>query len=222
MRVPFVAAAVVAFALIACGGPATSTPGTDPEDRLTETPKYVEASPSGVAPAPDSPQDTATEAAKPAEPTPSVLPPSPESSENTLIETAEYTGVIISADGVSAFGYLFDQASTEFWEPSMDDISAAEACIGQFLAAVAQDSNAYQSEDAAFILENLGEYRRQYVGIVVEGEKRVWCNAFFSKDSFPDWQRIPVDVDGGGNHFWQIEYDPLRDECISFHVHRQS
>lgn len=37
--------------------------------------------------------------------------------ENTLIETAEYTGALISANGASEFGYLFDEASTQFWGP---------------------------------------------------------------------------------------------------------
>ena len=56
--------------------------------------------------------------------------------ENTLIETPEYTGVIISENGASEFGYLFDQTSTGFWEPSIDDVSSAEKCIKQFLVSV--------------------------------------------------------------------------------------
>ena len=42
--------------------------------------------------------------------------------ENTLVETPEYTGVIISENGSSEFSYLFDSASTAFWEPSIDDM----------------------------------------------------------------------------------------------------
>jgi len=144
--------------------------------------------------------------------------------ENKLVETPEYTGVIISKSGASEFSYLFDQASTGFWEPSIDDVSKTEKCIRQFLVSEQDDPNLdiYQQENIAFILENLGTYRRQYVGIVVDAEKRIWCNSFFSDDSFPNWQRVPVDVDGGGNHFWQIEYNLLKDECINFHVHGES
>lgn len=143
--------------------------------------------------------------------------------ENTLVETPEYTGVIISKDGASEFGYLFDKASTGFWEPSIDDVSRAEKCIGQFLVSVQHDPklDTYQQEKISFIVENLGKYRRQYVGIVVDGEKRIWCNSFFS-DSFPDWERLPVDVDGGGNRFWQIEYSLSKDECTDFSVHGES
>ena len=94
----------------------------------------------------------------------------------------------------------------------------------QFLVSVQHDPklDAYQKENAAFIVENLEKYRRQYVGIVVDGEKRIWCNSFFFDDSFPEWKRVPVDVDGGGRNFWQIEYLLLEDECINFHVHGES
>jgi hypothetical protein len=152
------------------------------------------------------------------EPTPEVGP------VNTLIETAGYTGVVISVDGASEFSYLFAQATTEFWEPSIHDVSRAESCSKRFLASVTSDPNldAYQKEKLSFILDNLESYRRQYVGTIVDGEKRIWCNSFFSAESFPNWERVPVDVDGGGNRFWQIEYNLPKDECINFNVHGES
>ena len=143
---------------------------------------------------------------------------------NTLIETPEYTGVIISKNGASEFGHLFDETSIEFWEPSIDDVSRAETCIRQFLVSVQHDPqlDTYQKERAAFILKNLEKYRRQYVGIVVNGEKRIWCNLFLSDHSFPDWERVPVYMIDGGEYFWQIEYDLLKDECINFYVHGEA
>ena len=199
MRFPFIAVAIVALLLMACNGPKKTATGTGPEDTPTGTPEHTETSPSGA---------TLT----------------PESAENTLIETPEYTGVIISESGASEFSYLFDEASTTFWEPSIDDISRAEKCIKQFLVSVQNnpDLDTYQKEKLAFIVENLETYRRQYVGIVVDGEKRIWCNSFYSADSFPNWQRVPVDVDDGGNRFWQIEYILLKDECINFYVHGEA
>lgn len=199
MRFLFIAAIVVALSLIACNGPEEPASGTGPEATLTETPEYTETSPTGT-------------------------PPTPKSPGNTLIETPEYTGVIVSESGASAFRYLFDQDSTRFWEPSVEDISRAEECIRQFLGSVQNDPrfDTSQKEDAAFILEYLEKYRRQYVGIVVDGDKRIWTNSFYSEDSFPDWERVPVDVDGGGNHFWQIEYILPKDECVDFYVHGES
>ena len=178
MRLPLVAAAIVALSLIACSGSEKPASGMDREN----TP------------------------------------------ENTLIEAPEYTGVVISKNGASEFRYLFDEASTGFWEPTIDDISRAEKCLRQFLVSAENDTqlDAYQKENAAFILKNLEEYRRQYVGIVVDGEKRIWCNSFFFKESFSEWKRLPVDVDDGGRSFWQIEYVVLKDECINFYVHGEA
>jgi hypothetical protein len=153
----------------------------------------------------------------PEEPAPRVGP------GNTLVETLEYTGVLISKDGASEFSHVFGE-STEFWEPSIDDVSRAEACIRQFLTS-AQDNpqlDTSQKVNAPVILENLEEYRRQYVGIVVDGEKSIWCNAFRPEDEFPNWQRLPVYVLDGGNDFWEIEYIPVKDECINFYVHGEA
>jgi hypothetical protein len=102
-------------------------------------------------------------------------------SENTLIETPEYTGVVFSQRGASEFLPILGQTPTSFWEPSIDDISKAEVCIRGFLASVQEDPaiDAYQKENAAYIWKNLENYRRQYVGLVINGEKRIWVNSFY-------------------------------------------
>ena len=143
---------------------------------------------------------------------------------NVLIETPEYTGVIFSKDRASEFSFLFDEASTSYWEPSVDDISRAEECVRQFLVTAEDNPNLrdYQKDDAAFVLENLARYRRQYVGIEVDGEKRIWCNLFQFDDSTKDWRRDLVYVLDGGRDFWEIAYIPLKDECADFYVHGES
>jgi hypothetical protein len=142
---------------------------------------------------------------------------------NTLVETPDYTGVIVSQAGAEAYRYLLDRASLEFWTPALDDVSRAEMAIRQHVASVQQDPalDVDQREKLAFIVENIARYRRQYVGIVVDGGKRIWCNAFMS-DSFPEWQNRPVDVDGGGNRYWQIEYSLDDGTCSDFVVHGES
>ena len=143
---------------------------------------------------------------------------------NILIETPEYTGVIFSRDTASEWGFLFGQASTTFWEPSVDEISRAEASMRQFLLAAEDNSDLrdYQKADAAFVLENLARYRRQYVGIEVDGEKRIWCNLFREDIPTRDWERDPVYVLDGGRDYWDITYIPLTDECTRFSVHGAS
>jgi hypothetical protein len=197
MRFPLIAATIVALSLMACSGPKEPASGTGDKDTPIETPEY-------------------------AQPAPSDTPLTPKSPENTLIETPEYTGVIISKNGASEFGYIFDQASTSFWEPSVDDISRAEERIRQCLVSVQQDPDDYRKEHAVFILENLKEYQRQYVGIVVDGEKRIWCNYFLSDHPTPDWMRVPVEVLDGGHYYWDIEYVLPKDECTNLYIHGEA
>lgn len=199
MRFPFIAATVVALSVIACSGPKEPTSVTAPEDTPIQTPEDTESPPTDA-------------------------PLIQKSHGNTLVETPAYTGVIISENGASEFGFLFNQASTTFWEPSVDDVSKAETCIEQFLHSLQDDPelDTYQKEYFAFILDNLEEYRRQYVGIAVDGEKRIWCNFFFVDYPVPRWEHAPVVPLDGGHYHWQIEYDLLKDECINFHVHGES
>jgi hypothetical protein len=197
MRFRSCAIVILALVLIACSGSEEPTPELRPEDTPIETPEDTESSTTRVSTVPKSP-------------------------DNTLIETPEYRGVVFSKKRATEFGFLFDTASTDYWEPSVNDVARAEACIRRILVSVQDDAKDYRREHAAFILENLGNYRRQYVGIVVDGEKRIWTNAFFSDDSHPDWMRSPVYVLDGGHHYWQIDYDPLKDECTNFYVHGEA
>lgn len=111
MRFPLIAATILVLSLVACNGSDKSTPELGPEDTPTETPEVTK-------------------------PTPTSAPPTRQSSDNTFIKTPEYTGVIISENGASEFGYLFASASTEFWEASKDDIAGAEECIRGFLVSL--------------------------------------------------------------------------------------
>ena len=199
MRFALVAATIVALSLVACNGPQGSDSGTGTEIPLTETHEPTESPPSGT-------------------------PLTPESTENTLVETPEYTGVIFSETRAPEWGFWFDPASTGFWEPSVDDVTRAEKRIRQFLVAAQDDPDLhfYLKANAPIILEKLEEYRRQYVGIIVDGEKRIWCNFFLHVHEFPDWKRDPVFVLDGGNAFWDIEYVLDKDECINFKVHGEA
>jgi hypothetical protein len=152
------------------------------------------------------------------------VPTSQSSPRNTLIESSQYIGVIFSKSNAAEWSFLFDEATTEFWEPSGDDVSRAEECIRRSLASAPHDPNLkdYEKADAAFVWENLMGYRRQYVGLIAEGEKRIWCNAFLADGSYPDWELHPVYVLDGGRDFWEIEYILPKDECVGFHVHGEA
>ncbi len=70
----------------------------------------------------------------------------------------------------------------------------------------------------------LAEYRRQYVGIVVQGgAARVLVNFILDepgrKDDYPDWKERWIDhVDDGDTSFWHIEYDVGSGQFVNFNV----
>jgi hypothetical protein len=132
--------------------------------------------------------------------------------------------VIIPADAAAEFKLVFGQTVSGYWEPSSDQIAVAEERINRDLVAAQDDPDpdTYRTQSAAYIVSRLGEYRRQYVGIVVEGSKRIGCNAFISDRAQPEWVRVPILVLDGGADYWQIQYDLVMDACVGFSVHGEA
>jgi uncharacterized protein len=92
-----------------------------------------------------------------------------------------------------------------FWQPSADDVARLERALRAFLAtsADARDVGA------------LDGYTRQYAGVVVRGERRIYGN-FFAKSHLAAlpagaadrWRKEAVVVCDGGPSFWGILFDP--------------
>ena len=72
---------------------------------------------------------------------------------------------------------------------------------------------AYLSHEIEGVLDRLGKYRRQYLGITISGgDQRLLINFFPAAEvvppgSFPHWKQQWVTFDRGGNWYWQIVYD---------------
>ncbi|MGB7923877.1 MAG: hypothetical protein WCF57_11590, partial [Pyrinomonadaceae bacterium] len=53
----------------------------------------------------------------------------------------------------------------------------------------------------------LGEYKRQYAGIVENDRRKIYANFFCIGAKIMDWKMRPVAVEDGGDCFFQIKYD---------------
>ena len=101
----------------------------------------------------------------------------------------------------------------EYWVPSEDDIGEVEASLHDAIRARLADANrqppsSERDADVAaltHILAHLGEYLRQYAGVVVNGNRRVLLNAF-PADTYCYRDELVVIGDGGA-WFWTIQYD---------------
>jgi hypothetical protein len=101
----------------------------------------------------------------------------------------------------------------DYWVPSEDDVGELESGLRDAIKtrlaeAGQQPPSADRDADVAALTQiqaHLGEYVRQYAGVVVNGSRRVLLNAF-PEDTYCYRDRLIVIRDGGA-WFWTIQYD---------------
>jgi hypothetical protein len=89
------------------------------------------------------------------------------------------------------------------WEVSEDVVVKLEADLPKL--------RRLRATECCFALRGVpdpGGYFRQYLGIVLDGRRAVYVNAFRGAESFPSWRERAVQVCDGGNDFWGAIYDP--------------
>jgi len=167
-----------------------------------------------------------------------------------LLDTDEFQGVVIPT--WYDLKYYAKGDKKGYWTPSLSYIQKAEKAIEQYLESlkIPEIPNPDPSisekkmneifkeyseklskfpldyESLEYIKKNLKKSRRQYIGLTVDGEKRIFCNFFpgiqkGKKDHFSDWRKHLTggfDIDGGGASFWTIEYCIKEDKCINLKI----
>ncbi|MFA6715670.1 MAG: hypothetical protein WCS27_09855 [Victivallaceae bacterium] len=93
-----------------------------------------------------------------------------------------------------------------FWQPSENIIKKAEPEILEFI-----------KNDSPGIFKNIIQYRCQYIGIMIKGKKRIYCN-FFRSEHKAGWKENMVSVDDGGDDFFHLEYDVETGKCLNLEV----
>jgi hypothetical protein len=119
-----------------------------------------------------------------------------------------------------AWGYRF-RAPLKFWTPTVADVEKLEARLPRYLREQLDRppprvKGKGKRKDAALeppprpkvpLAERVAAYKRQYVGLLKDGHRVVWANFFCDVDSHTSWRKSPVDVDDGGDCYFQVEYD---------------
>lgn len=120
----------------------------------------------------------------------------PDKATIVLVRGEGFTGAIFPAEKKL---YVFGPAA-QSWTPSESDVRSSEKELPSFLS-----RSALQSPDALVISKSLSSYKRQYAGIVANGQKEIFinlfCNAFGT-----DWTKEPVIVLDGGSCFFQVRF----------------
>ena len=87
------------------------------------------------------------------------------------------------------------------WVPEARDVEKLEARLGE----VKLES----SGSARTTIPNPFSFYRQYVGIVVNGRRLIYINAFARDLVSQTWKTRLVDVCDGGPAFWGVLFDPV-------------
>ncbi len=146
-------------------------------------------------------------------PEPSPTDPTPLLAENgawvsMLPATAEEFQVATWASPSGTF--------SDYWMPGPDDIAALEGQLGAYL-----QTHATQFFGHPTVWEQLDEYHRQYVGLVVDGKPLIYGN-FFCTETETDWLNEWVIVLDGGDCFFQVTFDVEGQMFIRLQVNGES
>jgi hypothetical protein len=123
------------------------------------------------------------------------------------ISTGGVEGVIFPASQANFVGDATGRKGLTCWTPSKSDVAGAFPRIQAFL-----------KSEAPSIASRLSQYRCQYFGIIVEEKKRIYCNFFHRECGIANWKSKPLFVRGGGDWFFQLEYDLESEKCLDLRI----
>ena len=104
---------------------------------------------------------------------------------------------------------VFTNASN-FWTPTTEQVIEAEREIESYL----KKDPKFHSND---LWRKLPDYQRQYVGVFVDGHKRVFCNFFKMLPAYRgEMTQTPFIAFDGGESFFRIQYDLDDKHCYGF------
>lgn len=99
-----------------------------------------------------------------------------------------------------------------YWTPYGEDILNLEGELDSFLR---EHSDQFRRQPPVW--EQLDQYKRQYVGVVVNGKQIIHGN-FFCTDTGMDWKKDWVFVMDGGDCFFQLQYDVESETSMNLRV----
>ena len=113
----------------------------------------------------------------------------------------------------------------EFWKVKKSQVEDALKKIVELIdhpelheeVPVGSIPRTYSYRNIKAIKENWGSFKVQFLGIIKDGKKFIFCNFFWDeKENNTGYSQELKMVDDGGNHYWQVEYDSEKRECIQF------
>lgn len=149
--------------------------------------------------------------------------------------TGFFEWAILPAGSASAFGLETDEP----WQPAPETVERALAGIRAYLDEQREieldeeESDTFARYEMLYgVREKLPAYKCQVVGFVEKGRRLVYLNFvhYMSLEAHPDddpaeledWTRDPHVVSDGGDHYWQVVYDPATNEYLRLGINGEA
>lgn len=116
-----------------------------------------------------------------------------------------FIGIIVPIHEAKRFYVGHHDRSDGYWTPSPLAVMEVESYLNKLV------SRSYPG-----ISSRIDRYRFHFVGIVEDGQKLMFVNAFCSPPK--NWERTPVMVDGGGDCYFNFKFDPMTKQISRFSV----
>jgi hypothetical protein len=123
---------------------------------------------------------------------------------NTLIQIGGSEAVIFAAENAANQGIdlWFNVPAEDYWTPTPEEIAPLEQGLATYLQEAATDRHPR-------IWQELPTYKRQYLGVIVEGQREIlgvfFCASYY--DYFEDWPDEVAAVNDGGDCFFELRYN---------------
>jgi hypothetical protein len=115
-----------------------------------------------------------------------------------MVHGDDFEGVIFPAEK-KMFGFGFG-GEAQSWTPPEKDVAMAEQALPRYLQQLGRED-----ARAQLILKQLRSYKRQYAGVVTNGQKEIFVSLFCAVDGI-DWKESEVIVMDGGTCFFQVYF----------------
>jgi hypothetical protein len=151
-----------------------------------------------------------------------------------VIQAAGYMGVIFSEPMAAQAVRSLGVTASSFWTPMPEDVARLESGLRAPLEraleapelldahSTTSERRVWISRTIAKILEQLPQYRRQYIGLVApDGTRRVLVNCFPGAgvdpaDFYDRWRHSVVAADDGWYRFWRIQFNVDNGRYLEF------
>ena len=123
------------------------------------------------------------------------------------INTDSIDGVIVPQ--ASGRNFYYNNRIKGYFTPSQEDILKAESKLIDYIQETTSPGLDYPL--IPDLSQKLANYKRQYVGIILEDGNKIWLN-FFCDPHNDGWKYGVISVIGGGGCYFNVLYDIKSEE----------